>query len=133
MRKQHIILRDEGTRRQLIQMISVLNLEKPWEITVGKFRKKRTNPQNNLRWMWVEDVVAHVREHTGMDKYDIDDFFKGKFLSPTRFEIGGETYEKHTTSGLSTEEMAAYMDDIYRWVTSELGILLPLPEDRREP
>lgn len=78
---------------------------------------------------WLNQVADHVSQRTGMDADDIHEFFKRKFLPARIIEVAGETVECHTTTKLTALEMAEYMDRIYAWVTSELGVLLPLPQE----
>jgi len=73
--------------------------------------------------------VRLIHEDTGTDKDDIHDHLKKKFLTPRRYEIGGEVGARYTTTTLKTDEMAEYMDKIYAWATSTFGIILPLPEE----
>lgn len=129
MKKQTVILRDEILRARVIGTIRALDLSRPWEVTVGPHRKRRSLSQNSLMWLWLTDVIDAVHEHTGTDKDDLHAFFKQKFLTPRIVEIGGEVIERHTTTTLKTNEMSEYLDKIYAWVTSELGIILPLPTE----
>jgi hypothetical protein len=126
------VLRDETIRANVLRLIAALDLSKPWQVTVEPFRKPRTLSQNALMWKWLNDVAEAVSQHTGMDADDIHEFFKKKFLTPRIVEIGGEAVERYTTTNLSTAEMSRYMDRIYAFVTSELGILLPLPEEMHQ-
>ena len=124
-----VIIRDEGMRTRVVQHIANLNIAKPWAITIEPYRKKRSLSQNSLMWKWVNEVAEHVRDATGQDADDIHEFFKVKFLPSKIVEINGETIEYRTTTKLSTAEMSQYMDMIYAWVTTELGLLLPMPQD----
>lgn len=129
MRKQSIVIRNEEMRRRVISFLNNLNIEKPWEITIEPYRKKRSLSQLRLMWLWISEVAEHVREHTGMDSEDVHAFLKEKFLPPRIIEIAGEAVEYRTTTKLTTAEMSEYMDRIYAWATTELGLLLPLPEE----
>lgn len=129
MKKQTIILRDDMLLQRLIRHLQALDLSKPVEVTIQRHRKRRSLSQNALMWKWLGEVVAHVREHTGMDADDIHEFFKAKFLPPRLIELAGEAVEYRTTTTLTTAEMSEYMDAIYHFCTSELGLLLPLPEE----
>ena len=124
------IISDEAGRQTILDEIAGLDLaEKRWEITVKRHRKRRTLKQNRMYWNWCEEVAGHVSEYTGYDKDEIHEFFKQKFLTPRVIEINGETVKKWSTKNLTTAEMSAYMNKIYAWVTTELGLLLPVPQD----
>ena len=127
--KQEIIIRDEVLRKRVIELIGALSLNKPWIVTVEPHRKRRSLSQNSLLWCWLNEVAGHVSQHTGMDIDDIHEAFKLKFLPAKIKEVLGETLDVRSTTKLTTLEMVAYMDRIYAWVTSELGVLLPLPQD----
>ncbi len=129
MTRPPIIIRDEGMRARLIQHIAALNLDKPWAITVGLYKKRRTLSQNALMWKWVETVVMHIHEATGQDKEDVHEWLKTQFLPAKVIEIDGRVVFRYSTKGLTTGEMSNYMDKIYAWATSEMGLLLPVPED----
>ncbi|MBF0247048.1 MAG: recombination protein NinB [Alphaproteobacteria bacterium] len=129
MRKQTMIINDAHGRQSVIDFIGRLDLSKPLEVTVGLFRKRRTTKQNALMWKWVNEVADHVSDYTGMDADEVHEFFKGKFLSPHVVEIGGEIVEYRTTTKLTTSEMTDYMNRIYAWATTYLGLHLPIPED----
>ena len=125
------IIRTEIGRGILIRIIQLLNLSKSngWEVTIKPHVKRRTDSQNRLMWRWVDNVAEHVVQHTGQDSEDVHEFFKRKFLTPRRFEIEGEMIEVWSTKKLTTKEMSEYMERIYAWATSELGLLLPLPSE----
>ena len=129
MNKQTIIIRDEAVRERVVNVLANLNIEKPWEVTIQRHTRKRSLSQNSLMWKWLNEVADHVRDHTGMDSDDIHEFFKAKFLPAKIVDINGESAEYRTTKSLTTSEMADYMNRIYAWATSELGLLLPVPEE----
>lgn len=68
-----------------------------------------------------------MSEYTGYEKEEIHEFFKQRFLEPQKIEIEGLEAVRYTTTKLDTKEMAEYTDRVYRWATSELGLVLPLP------
>lgn len=127
--KQEIIIRDEVLRSRVIDLIRTLNLGKPWCVTLEPYRKRRSLSQNSLMWAWLNEVADHVSQHTGTDIDDIHEYFKQQFLPAKIKEVLGETIEVRSTTKLTTLEMASYMEKIYAWVTSELGVLLPLPQE----
>ena len=133
MSKQTVIIRDEKLRARVIGLIRAISLDPPWCVTVEPHRKRRSLSQNSLMWLWLGEVADLVGQHTGMDADDIHEAFKRKFLSPRIIEVLGETIDVRTTTTLTTLEMTTYMDRIYAWVTTELGLLLPLPQEFHLP
>ena len=129
MKRPPIIIRDESLRQRVIELVGALDLGKPWQVTIEPYRKKRTLSQNALMWKWIHEVAHHVSEHTGHTEDEIHDFFKQQFLPPKIVEIGGKVSTYRTTTTLKTKEMSEYMDKIYAWATSELGLMLRLPEE----
>lgn len=129
MARQPIIVGNEDMRGRVQQLIAGLDLSKPWSVTVEPFKKKRSLSQNSLYWLWLNETVKIVSQETGNDSDDLHEFFKRKFLAPTVIEINGETVQKWTTTKLTTQEMTDFINKVYAWVTGELGILLPLPEE----
>lgn len=118
---------NEADRDRVAGLVSSLDPSKKWAVTVKKYVKKRTNPQNNLYWKWLEIIGRE----TGYDKDDLHDALRDKFLDPVEREVLGELrHFRQSTTKLTTQQMTEYMDNIYRFSTSDLGILLPVPEDQ---
>lgn len=133
MRKSRpFALVSEVDRKRIMDHIAMLSLGKPWQVTVGPLTKTRTLSQNSLMWKWLNEVADHVSEHTGYEANEVHEFLKRKFLQPKIIVINGEEIRHWTTTNLTTSEMSAYMEKIYRWATSELGIFLPTPEELHE-
>lgn len=127
-----IIIRDEALRQNAIDVLASLDLSRPYVMQVKRYVKKRTLSQNNLMWMWLNQVADLVSEHTGYDAEDIHEFCKRKFLPASgrvAVLIGGEYVERLTTTKMTTLEMSAYMNAIDAWASMELGLVLPHPVD----
>lgn len=128
MPKETIIIRNEDLRKAALFTIGALDLEKPWELTIERHVKKRTNAQLALMFAWIDKVVEMVHEDTATDKATIHKFFKEMYLDPIRTEFAGKVFLEYTTKGLPIQIMAAYMNKIYAWCAAE-GYILPVPED----
>ena len=107
-------------------LIAKLNLDRPWFIEVKRHIKKRSLSQNALYWKWV-GVIAN---ETGNDSDMLHEFFKNKFLQPVEFQVGGHVFSYRTTTKLPIDQMSAYMTKVQAFAASELGILLPIPEEQ---
>ena len=129
MIKQTIIIRDETLRKRVIGLLNNIDLTHPWEVTIKPYRKRRSLSQNALYWKWLEEVVAEVSNYTGHAKDEIHAFFKEKFCPAQTIEINGEIVVHRTTTRLTPAEMKEYMDQVYAFATTELGLVLPLPEE----
>ena len=123
-----LIIRDEALRKRALDLIAGLNLDKPWQITVEPFRKKRTLEQSALYHKW----VGIVADHTGHSHDEIHEWTKAQFLAPKVVEVNGRQVEYRSTTKLHTKEMSDMMTAFYAWATSELGLFLPVPEQQHE-
>lgn len=124
---QSFILRDEAIRQRAITFLSKLDLKTTWQITIGRHRQNRSLVQNNLLWKW----YGIVAQETGNSSEDIHEWAKKRFLPPSFITVNGETVEiRRSTTKLNTKEMHEFMTQVEAWAASELGIVLPRPEDR---
>lgn len=123
-------IRDEQSRQFALDSIGRLNVAKPWTVTLAPFRKKRSLSQNALMWKWLDEVAGHISETTGYSPEEVHEHMKRKFLTPKRIEIDGEITESYSTRNLTTAEMTDYLNRIYVWATSEMGLFLTNPEDQ---
>ena len=95
-------------------------------ITIKRASTKRSIDQNNLMWLWLECIARE----TGTPKNDIYMYYCKKFLMKT-ITVGGRMERIYTTSSkLTVVEMTNFLNQIQADAASELGITLPLPEDR---
>ena len=121
-------IHSEASRQAVADLVANLSLEKQWNVTVARHQKRRSLSQNNLYWKWVE-IVA---EETGNDKEDVHDVFKKKFLTGEVREVfDGHQVMRRSTADLNKSAMTEYMDRVSAFCATDLGIILPLPEDAR--
>ena len=97
-----------------------------YHITVKRASEKRSIAQNDLMWMW----LSCIERETGTSKDDVYMYYCKKFLMKT-IQVG-EKLERiyNTSSKLNTEQMTQFLNNIQQDALHELGIRLPLPEDR---
>ena len=97
-----------------------------YTITIKKASEKRSISQNDLMWMWLQCIS----NETGTPKDDVYMYYCKKFLMKT-VTIGNRMERIYTTSSkLNTVEMTNFLNQIQADAQTELGITLPLPEDR---
>lgn len=97
-----------------------------YTIVVKKKDTKRTSQQNRLYRKW----LTIIEEATGQDADMLHEFFKNKFLDIPVESIFGEDVKRNiSTTKLSTIEFTNYLDKINAFVSTELGIRLPQPND----
>ena len=95
-------------------------------ITIKRMSTKRSIAQNDLMWMWFECI----ERETGTPKDDIYMYYCKRFLCKI-IEVGGHQEKIYNTSSkLNKEQMTEFLNKIQADAASELGIRLPLPEDR---
>lgn len=104
------------------------------DLTVGKTytveftikRAIRTISQHRLYWLWLTCIAVE----TGNDKETLHEYFKQEFLGRLTVTIfSTEVYPLRSTTGLNTKEFTDYLNKIQVFASSELGVILPLPED----
>lgn len=97
-----------------------------YALILKRVGEKRSVNQNDLMWLWFKCI----ENSTGTDKNDIYMYYCKKFLC--KVIRLGEKVEKvyETTSMLNTTQMADFMNKIQADAASELGITLPIPDDR---
>ena len=97
-----------------------------YTITIKRANEKRSIAQNDLMWMW----LSCIERETGTPKDDIYMYYCKKFLMKT-IQVG-EKMERiyNTSSKLNTVQMTDFLNKIQADAAQELGIRLPLPEDR---
>lgn len=124
-KKQIIPIHNEAMRTRALDFIRGLDIEKSWEVTVGRFRQQRSSPQNALIHKW----FGHIAEETG----DTQDGVKETMIqlfSPvveSKFKPGVMRHKR--THEMDTAEMTDFVNRIYQ-CACEYGIFLPHPDDR---
>lgn len=124
----HIIFNQES-KAAPIKAINQLSPDKKWVISINPVKKRRTNSQNALYWMWVDRIAKSCGDSVGYTKDEMATIFKQKFLAPDEVNYDGEVYAVYSTKGLSKKEMSEYMDHICRFAAEEFGVYVPLPEE----
>ena len=95
-------------------------------ITIKRVSEKRSIAQNDLMWMW----FTCIERETGTSKDDVYMYYCKKFLMKT-IQVGDKMERIYNTSSkLNTLQMTDFLNKIQADAASELGIRLPLPEDR---
>ncbi len=123
-----LILRDERLRQTAIDLLSRLDLARPWRVTVVRYVKKRSMSQNALAHLWFTIIANEIGDSADSVKYDLKMMFLEKVELTSR--ITGEIrLEPKHTSQLDTREMTNFIAKIDAFAMSQLGIMLPHPEE----
>ena len=88
--------------------VSIANLDpnEEWEIDINKKKKRRTTPQNNLMWLWLDKIAKAMSDKTGYEVHEMHILFKNNFLDGKKISVGGLEALEQTTTSLTTAEMS---------------------------
>jgi len=95
-------------------------------VDLSEKKPKRTLDQNRLMWLF----LACISNETGNNKDFLHEFFKQKFLGMKNIAVLDSNIQiAVSTTKLNTAEMTNYLNRIQEFANTELGILLPNPDD----
>lgn len=127
------ILQKDVDRSNLIKRITsfleLLPQDRPWEVIVKQFRKKRSEDQNAALWGIPYKIIS---EHTGYEKEWLHEYYLCKFFG-SKVETVFEAKKKvpnRRSSGLKTNEFCDFYAFIQRHAATELGLYIPDPDPR---
>jgi len=128
MSQEAILTKKDGKvelSKSLEFMCSQLRNGRYW-LRIERYVEQRTISQNALMWLW----FTCIERETGSDKQDVHDHYCRLFLRRTALINGVEETVYGGTSKLNTLQMTDFMNKVKADAATELGITLPLPEDR---
>jgi hypothetical protein len=117
-----------GDRQKVIDCVKQLPDGKQYAVEIKVNRERRTIDQNRLYWLWLSCIMDETGEH----KDALHEYFKQHFLGCDEYKVFNKqqiTIPKSTAT-LDTKQMTEYLERIQQFASSELGIVLPNPEDR---
>lgn len=96
-------------------------------LTLGQRTKRRSDNQHRYYFGVVVTIIA---EELGYTKEELHEALKWKFLRLEAEPEKGRSLETvRSTTVLSTGEFERYLDDIRIWAATELGVVVPLPNE----
>lgn len=98
-----------------------------WVLKLERRREPRSINQSRLMWMWFECIA----EETGQDRQTVHDYYCTQYLVRNTEFNGNPVRVVMGTSGLDKETMTWFLNKVQADAASELGIVLPTPEDMR--
>ena len=99
---------------------------KPIIITVSKQKRQRSIQANRYYWGVVLKIIG---DELGYFPEDTHKIFATMFLKEV-FKVGDQSIESYkSTTKLSTVQFEEYLSNIRMFASSELGILIPLPNE----
>lgn len=114
-------------KRKVIDYVEKLPDGKPYTVEIKVKRKQRSTNQNRTYWMWLTCIMAETGEH----KDRLHEFFKQHILGMDEHWAFDRWPVRvpRSTSGLDTKQMTDYLERVQQFAATELGIVLPNPED----
>lgn len=114
-------------RQAIIDYLSRLPEGKAFEVSVRLHKEKRSNPQNALYHSWLNIICKETKN----DHETVHKALAKMFLGVDVCEFGGQKIAKiKSTTTLNTEEFTEYLNNVEAFAATELGIILPHPDDR---
>lgn len=99
----------------------LLSLEgKRVEVTVEKYRRKRTVDQNSYYWL----ILDMISKETGQDPLSLHQAFKFRFSG--KITVKGLLVPQ-SSKALDTIDFSTYVDNIKSWAREFLNMELPSP------
>ena len=110
-----------------------MSLDKPVEITIKEYVKNRSHAQNRLMHDWFNKMSEHYFLTTGESYAPLawKELLKEKFLGFDMIELPDGTIKAITkhTSDCNTKELTEFLEKIDHYAVTELGLMLPKPDD----
>lgn len=106
-------------------------MEKSWRVTVGPYRKARSNDQNAFLWMTYQTILDSATEELrGWTKDDLHEFFLIDAFGAETIDGFGRKRLKpiKRSSKLTTTEFMDYVAHIQQFM-AERGLYLPDPNE----
>lgn len=95
---------------------------KECELSIGEWRKKRTENQSRY---YFGVVVKMIADEIGDSKDEIHSFLTTMFLKDYK-ELKGKQYViVRSTTSLNTKEFTHYIEECKMWASKELGLYIP--------
>lgn len=135
------IIRTEQDRRQVIDLLSGLSLEKPYAVNIHPYKRDRSAEQNKLAFQWYTDAARHTGDVTEQEirtrmKLEIgipilrgNDAFRktyDSYLKRYSYEEKLEIIERMdipVTRLMSIPQMTEYLDTMQRYWAKQ-GLVL---------
>lgn len=126
MKRETFIVRDEAIRANLMAFIATMRLDRPLEVVIQQYRKRRSLSQN----AYLHLILGIIADDTGNSLDDVKEAYRDMFLGKVPIPFGSEErMVGRSTTTLDTMEANDFIDKIRAHAATELGIVLPIPEE----
>lgn len=136
MKEQTFIL-PKGARNftKLMAFLSVVDVTKEVQVTIGPVKKERSDLQNRALWGC---AYKTLRDATGNDPEDLHTYFCGEFFSWVEYEVMGQKRKRpfRTTTRdengkrdvISTAQLSDFYSFIQQRSAETVGVFVPDPD-----
>ena len=101
------------------------------QVVITERKSKRSNEQN--RWIWGV-AIPLIAEHCGYDHHEREalhyELLAKRFGTVTSKMDPAMKVPAKTSSQMNTREFSDYMEWLARFAATELGVIIPLPDER---
>ena len=94
------------------------------EFIIREVKDTRSLKLNRTYWLY----LTMIEEHTGINKDDIHDLFKDKYLATMKRILHQNILTHTSTSNLNNKEFCEYLEKIKQFCSEDLNLVLPDPE-----
>ena len=116
-------------REAVSEYVCKLPEGKSYNVDISLVKPKRSMDQNRLYWLWLNHIAKEGE--LGYTADELHCVFAQKFLGARqRVMYGEQVLDTPSTRKLTKEEFTAYLERIEAFSNTELGIQLPIPQDK---
>lgn len=134
MKREITIVKSEGFEPAVYNINEMVDMwlrscpNGEWTLKLEKTKHQRSTSQNALMWIWFDAIAKEWTDATDKQytKEQVKEMFTAKYL-PVDTPMGRVG---KSTSGLSTEEMSAFLEKVQAYAATEWNITLLSPEDK---
>lgn len=125
---KHIIIREED-RKHLIEIIKNADLTFPWMVSAEFYIRQRTQAQNKLYWLWINEIIDFFIFSSGryFTKTQINEWLLDLFAPMEVFE--GGVFDIQSTSKMNKRQKYIYLNKIDIYFATTFDFLLKKPSD----
>ena len=125
MEKIRYVLRNDEAVDSCIDKLYALgaNEDSPYEVTIQKYKSKRSSEQNNRYWL----LLRTFSKETGHPVDELHAILATELLGIDTLEsdVTGKTYElPYSTSKMKVDDFGEYMERVEQFM-SEYGVTVP--------
>ena len=121
MSTKRFILHNRGIRENALWYIRELPADKPWEVTIKRYVKPRSDNQHGY-YRTLRDLVS---EHTGYEKDEVHDIMRTK--AGLHETVHGVEILK-STNKMNVVEMGELIEVTIRTAAQDMDLSLPPPK-----